>query len=204
MTVDNSKFARLYIVLLFPLLCLRFLPHIFIFFVQNSKVKESIKVDVLNECHQYKISFKNFILNLLWALRFDSFFLTLFYYRIGPSKSSILRLTKRDTSSFMIVGGLTDNIKLYHPFGTIINARQIGNNLSIRNNITIGNKNDSNLNTPVIGNNVNIGANSVIIGAIKIGNNVTIGAGSVINKDVPDNAIVVGNPFRIIGYNKFE
>lgn len=35
-----------------------------------------------------------------------------------------------------------------------------------------------------------------------IGNNVTIGAGSVVVKDVPDNAVVVGNPARIIKYNE--
>ena len=55
---------------------------------------------------------------------------------------------------------------------------------------------------PTIGDNVTIGANVVIIGEITVGNNVTIGAGSVIIKDVPDYAIVVGNPQRIIGYNK--
>lgn len=41
----------------------------------------------------------------------------------------------------------------------------------------------------------------VIIGNVHIGNNVIIGAGSVVVKDVPDNAVVVGNPARIIKYN---
>ena len=35
-------------------------------------------------------------------------------------------------------------------------------------------------------------------GPIKIGNNVVIGAGSVVTKSVPDNCTVVGNPARII------
>ena len=35
---------------------------------------------------------------------------------------------------------------------------------------------------------------------ITIGNNVTIGAGAVVVKDVPDNAVVVGNPARVIKY----
>lgn len=37
-----------------------------------------------------------------------------------------------------------------------------------------------------------------MIGDITIGNNVVIGAGSVVTKSVPDNCTVVGNPARII------
>ena len=37
---------------------------------------------------------------------------------------------------------------------------------------------------------------------IMIGDNVTIGAGSVVVKDIPDNAVVVGNPAKIIKYNE--
>ena len=54
----------------------------------------------------------------------------------------------------------------------------------------------------MIGDNVTIGCHACIIGGVSIGNNVTIGAGAVIVKDVPDNAIVVGNPQRIIGYKE--
>lgn len=49
-----------------------------------------------------------------------------------------------------------------------------------------------------IGNNVFIGANTVILPNIKIGSNVIIGAGSIITKDVEDNSVVVGNPARKI------
>lgn len=51
-----------------------------------------------------------------------------------------------------------------------------------------------------IGDNVSIYPNSVVIGNITIGNNVTVGAGSVVIKDVPDNAVVVGNPARITSF----
>lgn len=53
---------------------------------------------------------------------------------------------------------------------------------------------------PIIGNNVNLGANVVIIGNIHIGDNVIVGAGSVVVKDIPDNCIVAGNPARIIRF----
>lgn len=45
-----------------------------------------------------------------------------------------------------------------------------------------------------------IGANSTIVCGITIGRWAMIGAGSVVTKDVPDYALVVGNPARIVGY----
>ncbi len=45
-----------------------------------------------------------------------------------------------------------------------------------------------------------LGANSTIVCGHTIGKYALVGAGSVVTKDVPDYAIVVGNPARIIGY----
>ena len=49
-----------------------------------------------------------------------------------------------------------------------------------------------------IGDNVWIGGCVTILPGVKIGNNVTIGAGSVVTKDIPDNVVAVGNPCRVI------
>lgn len=49
-----------------------------------------------------------------------------------------------------------------------------------------------------IGNNVFIGINTVILQGVTIGNNVIIGANTLVNKDIPDNAIVAGNPCKMI------
>ena len=49
-----------------------------------------------------------------------------------------------------------------------------------------------------IGNNVFIGAESVVLPNVSIGDNVIIGAGSVVTKDIPCNSIAVGNPARVI------
>ena len=51
-----------------------------------------------------------------------------------------------------------------------------------------------------IGDTVWVGGNSVINPSVHIGNNVVIGSGSVGTKDIPDNAIAVGNPCRVIRY----
>lgn len=45
-----------------------------------------------------------------------------------------------------------------------------------------------------------IGANATLLPGITIGTNVMVGAGSVVTRSVPPNAIVVGNPAKIVGY----
>ncbi len=52
----------------------------------------------------------------------------------------------------------------------------------------------------VIGDNVFIGVNTVIAKPVVIGNGAVIGANSVVSKDIPENAIAVGTPAKVIGY----
>lgn len=53
----------------------------------------------------------------------------------------------------------------------------------------------------VIGNNVFVGANSVILPSVEIGDNVVIGAGSIVAKNIPSNSIAIGNPCKVIKKN---
>ena len=66
--------------------------------------------------------------------------------------------------------------------------------------MTIG-KEKSGGSKPIIGNNVYVCTGAVVIGNITIGDNVIIGANSVVTKSVPCNCTVVGNPARIIREN---
>ncbi len=50
----------------------------------------------------------------------------------------------------------------------------------------------------VVGNNVWIGANVVVVPGVTIGDNCVIGAGSVVTKDIPPHSLAVGNPCRVI------
>jgi len=50
----------------------------------------------------------------------------------------------------------------------------------------------------VIGNNVFIGVNAIILRNVTIGDNSVIGAGSVVTKDVPPSVVMMGNPAKII------
>ena len=50
----------------------------------------------------------------------------------------------------------------------------------------------------VIGNEVFVGAGSIILPGVHIGSRVIIGAGSIVTKDIPGNSVAVGNPARVI------
>ncbi len=70
---------------------------------------------------------------------------------------------------------------------------EIGNNCIIYHNVTLGGTGKETKNRhPKIGNNVIIGCGAKILGPITIGNNVKIGANSVITKSIPDNSTVIG------------
>ena len=71
----------------------------------------------------------------------------------------------------------------------------IGDRLGVMHNITIGTNMRGG--APVIGDDVFIGVNSTILGAIRIGNRVRIAANTAVTTDVPDDHIAVGSPARI-------
>lgn len=54
--------------------------------------------------------------------------------------------------------------------------------------------------TTEIGEGASIGANATILPGIRIGRRAMVGAGAVVTRSVPPNAIVIGNPARIVGY----
>ena len=90
-----------------------------------------------------------------------------------------------------------------HFGGIIINSGCIiGNNCNIAQGVTIG---VSGLNekrgVPIIGDNVYIGANSVLAGKISIANNVLIGACSLVNQSFAENSVVLGVPALKISEN---
>lgn len=108
----------------------------------------------------------------------------------------IYRLEIKD---FTEIGG---GLVLWHGgHATVINPyTRIGCNVKIRQNITIGSSSftqDQDY-CPTIGDGVEIGPNSVIIGNIQIGDYSIIAAGAVVVKDVPAYAVVAGNPARVI------
>lgn len=145
-------------------------------------------------------------------------------------KNSGINLEFLDNSKLIIYGDcafgfhssirLEDNAILEIGSNTYLSANtlvrvakkiKIGNNCSISWNVTIMDSDFHNYfiddllveNTKeiFIGDNVWIGNNVIILKGVTIGNNAIIAAGSVVTKDIPENAIVGGNPSRVLKNN---
>lgn len=85
-----------------------------------------------------------------------------------------------------------------HGMGIVIGETAIvGDDVLLYHAVTLGAKRSERVKRhPTIGNNVTIGAQSVILGDITIGDGASVGAGSVVTRDVANGATVAGNPAR--------
>ena len=71
--------------------------------------------------------------------------------------------------------------------------------VSVLNNLNMFNEIKMDKVAPVeIGNNVFIGAKTIIMPGVKIGNNVIIGAGSIVARNIPDNSVAAGVPAKVL------
>lgn len=85
---------------------------------------------------------------------------------------------------------------LVHSLGVVINTSvRGGKNVVIEHQVTIGAEKGE---SPVLGDNVFIGAGARIIGAVRVGNGAKVGANAVVLDDVPDGATAVGVPAKVV------
>lgn len=177
----------------------RLLLHILFFYINYDVCKEDVRVGM--ELRHWSCSpLKGFI----YLLVFDKTYRNLFYFRIGKAKY-LMWYWLKPHPCFTLASDMkvSSGFQCVHPFATIVNAESIGENFSVKNCVTIGNKNGEGEfdGRPRIGKNVCIHCNSVVVGNITIGDNVVIGSGTVLFKSVPDNCVIVGNPAFILKKN---
>ncbi|MDQ6595000.1 serine O-acetyltransferase EpsC [Bacillus salipaludis] len=128
----------------------------------------------------------------------------LWNHRLKPLARFITMLSRSFTGIEIEPGAkLSKTVTISHGMGVVIGGDSIiKDNVVIRQNVTLGAKDDKNTDGyryhPTIDNNVSIGAGTVILGPITVGEHSIIGANSVVTKDVPPYSVVAGAPARVI------
>ena len=94
------------------------------------------------------------------------------------------------------------NFFIDHGFTVIGETAEIGDNVTIYQNVTLGGTNPSDgvpgKRHPTIGDDVVIGSGAQVLGPISVGKGAKIGANSVVTKDVPEGATMVGIPAKAV------
>lgn len=173
---------------------LRLVPHIILMKYHSSS--ECISLDLerwAKEIFKKKPeSIYGEILVFVKLMTYLSEYRNLFYYRVGwlckilyplCRPKPLLNINKVDE-------GIGPGFFILHGNSTIVSARKIGINCMVLQGVTIGYTDKDK--KPVIGDNVIVYAGAKVLGDITIGDNVKIGANSVVIKDVPENSTVVG------------
>ena len=176
------------------------IPHLCSYCLCKKDVREKIKCDVARwKSYKHHENYGT-VVALIWVLLRYPEFRTLFYHRIGKTKSLFCRYLPGRTNLYIMtpsdrIGG---GLYIGHGWGSVLNASSVGKNCMIGQNVTIGSRN---LKEPVLQDHVSVWAHAVIIGDVTVGESSDIGAGAVIVKDIPPKSVVVPSQARIVKIN---
>ncbi len=122
------------------------------------------------------------------------------YYNISTALAYILhnRTKKKYNVDIYPKANIGEGFVIAH-LGAIVIGDMVllKENITIQSGVTLGQK-DSISQMPTIEGNTYIGTGAKLLGGITIGKNVVIGANSVVLNDVPNNAVCVGIPAKVI------
>jgi len=140
-------------------------------------------------------------LHAIWAHRLAH----AFHRRGMPTLARWISQVSRFFTGIEIHPGATIGRGLFidHGMGVVIGETcEIGENVVIYQGVTLGGTGkERGKRHPTIGNNVVISSGAKVLGSFTVGDNVNIGANSVVLSEVPDNSTVVGIPGRIVKRN---
>jgi len=89
-----------------------------------------------------------------------------------------------------------------HFGGVVISPHAVlGANVNVNQGVTIGaTSRGSRVGAPTIGDRAWIGAHAIVVGKITVGADALIGPGAYVNFDVPEQAVILGNPGKIVAH----
>lgn len=162
----------------------------------------TLVADFLRKAELYEIAGPNAVRRVL----FKSGSLAMIFYRImwylEKKRLPFLSIIFYKMLSFIchcLIGRKAEfgeGFVIMHTFGIVVNsAVRGGKNITLQHGVTIGENRGM---SPVMGDDVFVGAGAKVFGGIKIGSRVKIGANSTVIKDVPDGALVSGVPAIVV------
>ena len=153
---------------------------------------------------------RTFFLIFKYVIYYKSFRSLFFYRLIKKEDNNNRNILKKIIMGFKIIlatmeipytAEIGGGLYLPHPKCIIIHPKTIiGDNVTIFQGVTLGEnlKRQNGRSSPIIGNNVLIGAGAKVLGPVTIGENSMIGANAVVLKDIPKNSVAVGIPAKVI------
>jgi serine O-acetyltransferase len=101
------------------------------------------------------------------------------------------------SSEIAIAAEIGGGLYVPHPYGIVVGVSDIGSNVTILQNVTIGRKGLGDKERPRIERGVQLSAGAVVLGNITIGHDSVVGANSVVTRDVPPCSLATGIPAKI-------
>lgn len=139
------------------------------------------------------------------SFRVSIYLKAIFYFKGNHPKIATFlanRLQKKQGVFISPKATIDNSLTLRHPIGIVIGEGvRIAADVIIYQNVTIGGARLGDAKAgryPTIGKGTVIFSGAAIIGNVNIGKNCTIGANSVVTTDIPDNAVAVGAPARVL------
>jgi len=144
-------------------------------------------------------------LHAIWGHRFSHYLWKHKFFFIARLLSHIIRFF----TGIEIHPGATIGRRFFidHGMGIVIGeTTEIGDDVLLYKGVVLGGTSlEKKKRHPTLGNNIVVGSNAIVLGAITIGDNAVIGAASVVTHSVPANATAVGIPARVsMGYTQNE
>ena len=174
-----------------------------------NRIFRAIKIDIETHAEGYKGGFLSGIGHILLHPSIRMLFSYRLQRLLGSKPNAITKLLRRmlwmgncrkSGCHISPLAEIEPGVRFPHPVGIIIGHNvKIGKGSAIFQNVTLGAKrSEEGGDSPVVGENTNLYASSIVIGKLNIGSNVIIGANSLVMFDVPDGKTAAGNPAKII------
>lgn len=180
------------------LISIRFIPYLLVYISADVEVRQILDYEierwlVLNRFPKRGI--RGFLMLLVAFPEYRS----LFMFRTGRAWLRFFAKGQTNLHFHMSSNQIGKGLMIWHGYSTVLNAKRIGEDFQIWQNVTLGKKTTQEIDDrPTLGDRVSVCTGAVVVGDITIGNDVIIGANATVVKNLPNNVTAIGMAARIV------